>query len=451
MRSRFVWAAAFLTMSLAAASSSAQFSTDTCTANSIGRPCTYGTCVPGVCDATYEDGGSFHGSCVLCASLPGPYCPAANVGLECHPPCPCEDADVCQCSDAGVSGVCLTAGVTGGGGGASASADGGAPGFSFSESYAETYCGWPVSEDGGAGPAYDSGVDSSTEFLADSGATVGEPSDAATGDASTRPVTSAEAGSNPFAALTDTCTSNSVGQACSYGTCVPGQCTSSDPAGDNFSGACVVCVSLPGPYCPAAEAGQACKGGGTCTASDAVGGGGSGSSSGGGWSTMSVSYDMTWCGDGTSSSGSGSGGFSSSGTGGGSGSGSGGLSGNSTSGSSGSSGGSSGGSSNGVATSSGSGSGTQGGTPRSDDAGSGQGKGGTGGSDAGKSGTSSGAGHAATDTDAGAGGAADNGGDRETATGLACSMSKGTTGSSRLGFLAVVGLAVAVWRRRRSD
>jgi hypothetical protein len=249
MRSRVVWAAAFLSTSLAAASSSAQFSTDTCTANSVGQPCTYGTCVPGVCDAQYEDGGSFHGSCVLCAALPGLYCPAANVGQDCGY-ClsadgqECQDGGLCSCIDAG---VCLT-GASAGGGGASASPDGGAPSSYFSESYTETYCGRPGSEDGGAGPASDAGLlptlDSSIAFPEDAGVTVTEPVDAHAGDAFTAPVTSAEAGSNPFSAWTDTCTSNSVGQACSFGTCVPGQCTSSDSDGNNFNGACVICVSL---------------------------------------------------------------------------------------------------------------------------------------------------------------------------------------------------------------
>jgi MYXO-CTERM domain-containing protein len=37
------------------------------------------------------------------------------------------------------------------------------------------------------------------------------------------------------------------------------------------------------------------------------------------------------------------------------------------------------------------------------------------------------------------------------AGGLQCSMSAGRTGSSGFGYLALVGLGVTVWRRRRSS
>ncbi len=266
--------------------------------------------------------------------------------------------------------------------------------------------------------------------------------------------------------MTDTCTSDSVGLPCSYGTCVPGHCSSHDSDGGSFDGPCVLCTYLPGPYCAAANVGQACEDGGVCLELGMGGGGGGsvGSSSSDGGSSVdsyfSETFENTYCGEPPSGSGgsaSSDAGWASVGT---SSGGSGGPfpvpadagiadDGGSApySGSSSSSGGS--GKTGSTSVSSGSGSGGQGTSPPTTDAGDRH----TAADDAGAPGslTGSGTGQVSTSAEAGAGGATDTADARETATGIACSFGVRASPSSRFGFLALVGLGAALLRRRRAS
>ena len=269
---------------------------------------------------------------------------------------------------------------------------------------------------------------------------------------------------------TDTCAADSVGLPCTYGTCIPGHCSSHEADGGSFDGPCVLCETLPGPYCPAANVGQPCEDGGVClNGGGGAAGGGSSGGGGSGGSYFSEGFSMTWCGEAPSDAGgtametdagqavasTSSGGSSSDGLGVYAGISTSGDAGSGTFAGSSSSGGAGGDNwSSSGGTGSASGSGGQGTAAPNIDAGGGDTRGTTvdSANDAGPSGapSGSGGGHTADKADAGVAGTADNGGGREIATGLACSLAIGRTGCSRLGFLALVGLGVTVRRRRRT-
>jgi MYXO-CTERM domain-containing protein len=63
------------------------------------------------------------------------------------------------------------------------------------------------------------------------------------------------------------CSVAQVGQPCEAGTCTQATCTTSDDAGNAVRQTCAVCTTPLADSCSEAQSGQACDGGGVCTAS----------------------------------------------------------------------------------------------------------------------------------------------------------------------------------------